>query len=135
MTAPQCMVVGYESSAYKVHNLTPNAEWASMPSEIIVCNLHKDELDNPNTEWMLDRDSRQVYVGDSLRDLNEYILVDSPTTFTGYGSAREFSHDAEDGIHMPLRVRRRGDKEKEIILVLPSQELSDAFKHLVELLP
>jgi hypothetical protein len=135
MIAKECTVVGCESSAYAPHDLTPDAPWGSMPSGIAVCNLHKAELEKPDTEWMLDRNNRQVYVGDSLRNLNEYILVDPPTEYTGYGTGREFSHTAEDGLHIPLRVRRRGDAENEIILVLTSKELTDAFKHLGEMLP
>jgi hypothetical protein len=32
---------------------------------------------------------------------------------------REFSHAEKDGLHIPLRVRRRGDNAKDITLVVP----------------
>jgi hypothetical protein len=130
------MVAGCESSALTDHDLTPNKEWASLPGWVIVCNVHKDELAEPDAEWLLDRDTRTLYLGDSLRQLNEYILVEPPREIRGYGAGREFSNDAEDGHHIPLRVRRRGEKEpKDIVVVLTSKELNREFKELVELLP
>lgn len=99
-----------------------------------MCNLHKGELENPETEWMLVRDERKLYVGDNLRDLNEYVLL-GVETIDGYGTAREFSHADEDGLHMKMRVRRRGDKEKEMVLVFTSNDIARDFKHWATLLP
>lgn len=137
MAAEPCFVVGCESSAYTVHNLTPNREWASLPAEVAVCNLHKEELENPDTEWMLERSERKLYVGDSLRDLNEYVLVGIPSTnLIGYAAGREFSHGSEDGHHLKLQVRRRGDRDKEITLVIPwSGDMAKELKSWVNLLP
>jgi hypothetical protein len=51
---------------------------------------------------VLVRDERKLYVGDSLRNLNAYILL-GVDSIQGYGTAREFSHADEDGV---LRVAR-----------------------------
>lgn len=134
MAAHECIVVGCGSSAYNVHDLTPNREWAGLPAEFLVCNVHKAELAQPETEWMLVRDEGKLYVGDSLRNLNEYVLL-GVETIEGYGTTREFSHGDEDGLHMNMRVRRRGDREKEMVLVLTSNGVSKDFKHWATLLP
>jgi hypothetical protein len=137
VAAPECMVVGCGSSAYAVRDITkdqPEQGWARLPSDVLLCNLHAEELKDPETEWMLVRDERKLYVGDSLRNLNEYILL-GVETIMGYGTAREFSHRDEDGLHLHLRVRRRGDKEKEMVLVFTSNEITKDFKHWANLLP
>lgn len=132
MTAPECIVVGCGSSAYAIQDVTPNREWASLHGDVRVCNVHKDELAKPETEWILTRDQgkQQLFVGDSLRNLNEYILL-GIDGITGYGSGREFSHREEDGNHLNLRVRRRGDREKEMVLVVPSMEIAKELKDWV----
>lgn len=137
MAATECMVVGCESSAYAVHDLYKHKgkEWASLPAEVPVCNLHKDELAKPETEWMLERDERKLYVGSSLRELNEYIVVEAPTQIVGYGTAREFSHQAEDGYHVPMKVRRRGEDAKDITLVVPSLELLEGLHETFGIIP
>jgi hypothetical protein len=80
-----------------------------------VCNVHKDELAEPDAEWLLDRDTRTLYLGDSLRQLNEYILVEPPREIRGYGAGREFSNDAEDGHHIPLRVLAAARKNQKTL--------------------
>lgn len=86
---------------------------------------------------MLDRSERKLYVGDSLRNLNEYILVGIPNpNLIGYPAGREFSHGDEDGHHLKLQVRRRGDRKKETTLVIPwSGELVQELKGWVKALP
>jgi hypothetical protein len=137
VAAPECMVVGCGSSAYAVRDITkdqPEQGWARLPGDVLLCNLHAEELKDPETEWMLVRDERKLYVGDSLRNLNEYILL-GVETIMGYGTAREFSHNAEDGNHLTLRVRRRGDKEKDMTLVITSTEIADQLNNWVGYLP
>jgi hypothetical protein len=110
------MVEGCGSSAYTVDDLTPDREWASLPGEVIVCNYHRDELARPETEWVLVRDDRKVYVGDQLRKLDEYILLEAPTELRGTGSDREFSNaNADDGWYLPLKVRKRGDQREQTL--------------------
>jgi hypothetical protein len=92
-------------------------------------------LKDPETEWMLVRYERRLYVGDSLRNLNEYISVGVPNpNLIGYGTAREFSHADKDGNHLHLCVRRRGDKEKEMVLVFTLDEIAEDFKDWAKLL-
>ncbi len=137
MPAPECMVVGCGSSAYTVQDLTkdqPNQGWSRLPGDVLLCNLHAAQLKDPETEWMLVRDERKLYVGDSLRDLNEYVLV-GVESIVGYGTAREFSHPDEDGEHLQFRVRRRGDREKQMTLVITSDEIARELKEWVKLLP
>jgi hypothetical protein len=54
--------------------------------EVAVCPLHRDELAGDDPEWMLtnDVDGRRLYVGTSLRQLNEYLLLEPPNTVRGY---------------------------------------------------
>jgi hypothetical protein len=63
-----------------------------------------------------------LLMGQSLRDLNEYIVLEPPTMLI-------HDSDCPDGTLFPLRVRRRGDTESDLILVLPDEVLN----HLVEM--
>lgn len=134
MAAPECMVEGCGSSAYTLDDLTPDREWASLPGEVIVCNYHRDELSKPETEWVLIRDDRKVYVGDQLRKLDEYILLEAPTELRGTGSDREFSDaNADDGWYLPLKVRKRGDQREETLtIVIPSNDLLRQLAGLIK---
>jgi len=132
MTAAECMVYTCESSAYAEVELHPAR---SDPQRAMVCPLHRDELENPDTKWMIDRDAGRFYVGEGLLRSNEYILVDNPTIH-GYGTGREFSHFDEDGLHVHFKVHRRGkDAAEDVVLVLTSQEMEQAIRHLGELMP
>lgn len=64
-----------------------------------------------------------LLMGQQLRELNEYIVVEPP---------RRLDHDTDcpEGTQIPLRVRRRGDTETDITLVLPD----DARRNLARLL-
>lgn len=131
------MVVGCESWAHAIQDITadqPEQGWSHLPGDVVVCNLHAEQLKDRETEWMLVRDEGKLYVGDSLRNLNEYILL-GIDEIKGYGSAREFSHTAQDGLHIHMRVRRRGDREKEMVLVIPSNEIAEELKDWAKLLP
>jgi hypothetical protein len=83
---------------------------------------------------MLVRGERALYVGDSLRNLNEYIVI-SVEGLTGYSTAREFSSQHDDGHHIRLRARRRGDDEKDIVLVVPSKKVAKALEGWVGYIP
>lgn len=132
MVAPECWVVGCGSSAFAVRDVTldqPHQGWSRLPGHVEVCNLHAEELKDSGTEWMLVRDDRALYLGHGLRKLNEYIIL-GVEGMTGYGTAREFSNGiSEDGNHLRLRVRRRGDQEKEMVLVVPSREVARELKN------
>ncbi|GAA2810001.1 hypothetical protein [Mycolicibacterium pallens] len=134
MAAPECMVEGCGASALTIDDLTPDREWASLPGEVIVCNHHRDELAKPETEWVLIRDDRKVYVGDQLRKLDEYILLEAPRELIGTGSNREFSDEArDDGWYLPLKVRKRGDqREQTLTIVIPADELLRELAALIQ---
>jgi hypothetical protein len=131
------MVVGCESSAHAISDITKNQSWqgwSRLPGDTLLCNLHAEQLKDPETEWLLVRGERALYVGDSLRNLNEYIVI-GVEGLTGYGAAREFSRSDDDGHHIRLRVRRRGDHENDIVLVVPSHEVAKALKDWVGCIP
>jgi hypothetical protein len=57
-----------------------------------------------------------VLMGDSLRSLNQYVLLEPPTRI---GSGSRHGH------HVPLRVQRRGDgDERELTLVIRPEMLA-----------
>lgn len=136
LTDPNCMVVGCESAGHSVVPLkAASAGWVHVPLAVWVCNLHKAELEKPETEWMADRDTGKFYVGEGLLKSNEYIVVEPPELL-GYGTQREFSHEAVDGLHVRIRAHRRGkDAPEDVVLVIASQEIERAFKRLGELMP
>jgi hypothetical protein len=46
-------VHGCESDGFKLHELKKRQELFELPSEVIVCELHRGELSEPNTEWVM----------------------------------------------------------------------------------
>jgi hypothetical protein len=125
VAAPECMVVGCEASALEVSDITRDEGsqgWAHLPAMVRLCPLHADQLKDPATEWILVR-GEGLYVGDGLRNLNEYIVI-GVDDITGYGSGREFSSWDDNGHHIGLRVRRRGDRESTLTLVVPTKEVA-----------
>ena len=132
MTDPNCMVYGCDSAAHSDVELQAAR---SFKQTARVCNLHANELRNPDTKWMIDRDAGRFYVGEGLLKSNEYILLETPSVH-GYGTGREFSHFEEDGLHVHFRVHRRGrDAPEDVVLVLTSREMEDAIRHLGEMMP
>jgi hypothetical protein len=69
-----------------------------------------------------------VLMDDSLRSLNQYVLLEPPTSFDT-GNPRH-------GDLVPLRVHRRGDpNEGELTLAIPLEMLpaiADFFQHIAE---
>jgi hypothetical protein len=63
-----------------------------------------------------------ILMGQSLRDLNEYIVLEPPTLL-------RHDMDCPEGAMLPLRVRRRGDSETDLTLVIPD----DALKRLADM--
>ncbi|MEC4840904.1 hypothetical protein R2360_15695 [Mycobacteroides chelonae] len=96
-----------------------------------VCAEHEKSL--PSQEWIL-ADSEQsvtgmakptILVGESLQALNEYILLEPPEAFTRDGS-RQYNPPEDFPFfenRVPLRVRRRGDEERDFTLVVPQEML------------
>lgn len=64
----------------------------------------------------------------SLRDLNEYIVLEPPTELIHGG-------DCPEGAQIPLRVRRRGDSESDLVLILPDDTLRRLAQMLKRFLP
>jgi hypothetical protein len=55
-----------------------------------------------------------------LAELNEYVLVEPISQMRMHKAGRDFSHEAHDGYHLPLKVRLRGSEDVEILtLVVP----------------
>jgi hypothetical protein len=132
VTDPNCMAFGCDSAAHGEFKIQAAR---SFEYSAKVCNLHKAELEKPDTKWMIDQDAGRFYVGEGLLKSNEYILLETPV-LTGYGTGREFSHFAEDGLHVKFRVHRRGkDTPEDVVLVLTSKEMEQAIKHLGEMMP
>ncbi|WP_344792982.1 hypothetical protein [Mycolicibacterium pallens] len=75
-----------------------------------------------------------MYVGDQLRKLDEYILLEAPRELIGTGSNREFSDEArDDGWYLPLKVRKRGDqREQTLTIVIPADELLRELAALIQ---
>lgn len=131
-----CQVHQCTEEAAVLHTLRERQGWLGYPMEFAVCEPHRDLLSRPDTEWVLSNDTtgRVLRVGESLQELNEYILMEAPTTVTGYGAGRDFSHREHNGHHIPLKVRRRGDATAtEMTLVVPFEKMAD-FVHLLQLM-
>jgi hypothetical protein len=112
-----CVVLTCDGEATK-----PYAFWP-------VCDEHYQQLDSgaeyrrQGTEQAATGMSGPVLLmGQSLLDLNEYIVLEPPTHLID-------DSDCPDGTLFPLRVRRRGGTESDLTLVLPD----DVLNHLVEM--
>jgi hypothetical protein len=94
--------------------------------DVGVCGVHRDELSDPNTHWVLENniDGRVLRIGAKLRELNEYVVLEPPTSARGYGAGRDFSHGDDDGLHIPLSVRPRGKEPETMTLVIPFDKVA-----------
>jgi hypothetical protein len=137
----KCWVHGCESDGFKLHSLKERQEPFEFPSDVVVCELHRSELAGENPEWVMFNNldgSRDLYVGASLRQLNEYIVVEPPETATVYalGGRRQFSSPGESGVHMPVRVRQRGREQAETLTLVMSRDMlidfADRIQHFAE---
>jgi len=91
-----------------------------------VCAEHKATL--PAKEWILAGSEQSatgyaqptILVDESLRALNEYVLLEPPDEVTRDGS-RQYGPPEDDfysEYRIPFRVRRRGDEERSFTLVI-----------------
>lgn len=131
----KCQVHGCESDALTLHTLRARQGWADYPMEGGVCGVHRNELSDPNTHWMLTNDTggRELRIGAKLRELNEYVVLEPPTQALGYGAGRDFSHGADDGLHIPLSVRPRGKEQPETITLVVSFDKIAAFADFLDM--
>lgn len=89
-----------------------------------VCDPHNDKLvggaeyrKQSSEQSVLGTSEPMLLMGQQLLDLNEYIVLEPPHDFG--------SHiDCPEGKQLPLHVRRRGDTETDITLVLPPEVLT-----------
>jgi hypothetical protein len=128
--AAKCWVHGCESDGFYPYTLKERQGPFDFPSDEVVCGVHRDELSDPSTEWAMIESPegwQELRVGRSLSELNEYLVLEPPTTARVYarGVGRDFSHDKDTGIHVPISVRRRGQKPETITLVIPRDVLPD----------
>lgn len=133
----KCWVHGCESDGFKGHELAKREQPYGWPSEVVVCELHRGELADGHSEWvMVNRSdgSHDLYVGTALRQLNEYVVLEPPASRLVYSAdARKYSSPDDSGDHFPISVRQRGkDNPEAITLVISADKLAefaDRFQH------
>jgi hypothetical protein len=121
-TFPECAVEHCSFQAVASRRLKPPDSPYAYPTEVVLCEIHREQLSDPATEWILLNDSngRRLLVGPMLAELNEYVLVEPISQMRMHKAGRDFSHEAHDGYHLPLKVRLRGSEDVEILtLVVP----------------
>lgn len=118
---PKCQVERCTFPATALHTLKERDGAFDYPKEVVVCGVHKEQLIDPATEWLLlnDREGRRLLVGPMLAELNEYLLTEPITQLSCPAAGRDFSHSEHNGYHVPLKVRRRGGIEETLTLVIP----------------
>jgi len=134
---PQCQVERCQFPATTLHTLKERDGAFDWPKEMIVCDIHREQLSDPSTEWLLlnETTGRRLLVGPMLAELNEYILSEPITQLTGHGASRDFSHQEHDGYHVPLKVRRRGGEEETLTLVIPFDLFAPSADFLHRIIP
>jgi hypothetical protein len=127
-TGPECQVERCKFPATKMHRLKEQNGPFDLPIDFVVCDIHKDQLSDPTTEWVFlnERDGRRrLLVGPMLAELNEFVVLAPISKLTVHAqSSRVVSHPDHNGYHVPVRVRRRGCAEETLTLVLPFDALA-----------
>ncbi|OMC14950.1 hypothetical protein A5736_20420 [Mycobacterium sp. SP-6446] len=115
-----------------MHTLKERSGAFDFPKEVVVCELHREQLSDPTTEWVLINDlgRRRLLVGPMLAELNEYILMEPISKLIGHMASRDFSHPEHTGYHFPLKVRARGGTEETLTLVIPFDLLPSSAEFL-----
>lgn len=131
-TGPECQVERCKFPATAMHRLKERSGAFDFPADIAVCGIHREQLSNPATEWILlnELDGRRLLVGPMLAELNEYILLEPITKLTGHLASRDFSHPEHKGYQVPLNVRRRGGNKETLTLVIPPDLLAPSADFL-----
>lgn len=129
---PQCQVERCRFPATARHTLKERSGAFDFPKEVAVCEVHREKLSDPATEWALinDPERRRLLVGPMLAELNEYILMEPINELIGHLASRDFSHPEHTGYHVPLKVRVRGGAEETLTLVIPFDLLSPSAEFL-----
>lgn len=120
-----------------MHRLKERDGAFDFPTDMIVCEIHREQLSNPATEWVLLNEGRgrRLLVGPMLAELNEYILLAPITEMIGHMAGRNLSHREHNGYHVPLKVRRRGGDEETLTLVIPADLLAPSAEFLLHFAP
>lgn len=136
-TGPQCQVERCKFPATAMHRLKERDGAFDLPTDMVVCDIHREQLSDPSTEWVLlnEREGRRLVVGPMLAELNEYILVEPISELIGHVASRDFSHREHNGYHVPLKVRRRGGAEETLTLVVPFDLLAPSAEFLSGAVP
>jgi len=134
---PKCQVERCTFPATALHTLKERDGAFDYPKEVVVCGVHKQQLMDPTTEWLLlnDRAGRRLLVGPMLAELNEYVLSEPISELSCHVASRDFSHPQHNGYHVPLKVRRRGGSEETITLVIPFDMLRPSAEFLKQAIP
>jgi hypothetical protein len=126
----KCEVYGCESDAFPPPHRLREARGWEWPTEVGVCNFHRDELSNPESRWHFHHDingTRELRVGYGQTGLKEFEVLEGPTEAIGYGTGHEVSHPEDDGIYFPITVRQRGRGNSEKITLVMTPERLRAF--------
>ena len=137
-TFPECAVEHCSFQAVASQSLKPPDSPYAWPTEVVLCEIHRQQLSDPATEWILLNEStgRRLLVGPMLAELNEYIVVEPRNRMLMHKASRDFSHEEHDGCHLPLRVRLRGSDEEGILtLVIPYDYLDETASFFRGLAP
>ncbi len=116
----KCEVYGCESDAHPPAHMLGRRG----PTEVKVCNLHRDELSKPDTAigFMSDgTGKRELLMGFHLRALNEFKVIESPNTVR-YTSPDLIRHP----LLFPLTVLQAGkDKPETITVAMTADQVND----------
>lgn len=131
-TRPPCQVERCKFPATAVQRLKERSGPFDLPADVAVCDVHREQLSDPATEWVLlnEPEGRRLLVGAMLAELNEYVLLEPITELTRHMASRDFSHPEHTGYQLPLKVRRRGGAEETLTLVIPPDLLSASAEFL-----
>jgi hypothetical protein len=131
-TRPQCQVERCKFPATAMQRLKERGGAFDFPADVAVCDVHREQLSDPATEWVLlnEAEGRRLLVGAMLAELNEYILLEPITKLTRHMASRDFSHREHTGYQVPLKVRRRGGAEEFLTLVVPPDLLAPSVEFL-----
>ncbi|BBY82949.1 hypothetical protein MPUL_41070 [Mycolicibacterium pulveris] len=94
-----------------------------------VCSQHYNELDS-GAEYRPQGSEQSatgmaapvLLMGEALRDLNQYVVVEPPTRLT-------HSTEYPEGPLLPLRLRQLGGTEVDLTLILPDETI-DRLAHI-----
>lgn len=130
-----CRVYNCARSAETVVDLDPGKPGGSFSYsyETPVCTVHQLELNNPETEWMVDNfdgSGRSVLIGMDLEQLDEWALTRAVSVRSGSMSRRS-SGNVPRRMEITLNLAKTGTGEKrEMSFDATREELSELVEFL-----